>query len=213
MPLVLDVDCAIEVALDVDVGAQVFEDVFVSGGEEEAAVCALGEFVQVEGDDFGEGAVEGGGEFVGDDPVRFLGEGFGEAEAVALTIAEFVGCTKEETGFAEAATAEEGESFGDGEVEGVDEEAGAEVDVVDVEDIRKLLRGSVEEAGFAGAGGAGEGDDVSGLDVECQVFGDGVLADVEVDAEVIHDQRGVAGGLLGEEVVGDGEVHGGWSRV
>ena len=43
---------------------------------------------------------------------------------------------------------------------------------------------------------------LQGYDVE--IVGDDMLAGFEVDAEVVHDDGGVGGGLFGEEVVGDG---------
>ena len=62
----------VEAAADVEVGGEVFGDVFVRGGEEEAGSCFFAESVDVKGDDLGERAVEGGGEFVGDDPGWFF---------------------------------------------------------------------------------------------------------------------------------------------
>ena len=107
----------VHLAADVEIGCEVVERIFVGGGDEEADGGAVGMAAQVIGDDFGEGSIEGGGELVGDDPVGFPGESEGEAEAVALAVAEFVGGSQQQAGFSEAATGEECDGIVDGERE------------------------------------------------------------------------------------------------
>jgi hypothetical protein len=58
--------------VDVEVGTEIFGDVFVRGGQKETGASLFGETVDVEGDDPRERAVERGGEFVGNDPGGLL---------------------------------------------------------------------------------------------------------------------------------------------
>ena len=81
-----------------------------------------------------------------------------------MAVAEFGGCAEEETGFAEAAGGEEGESFGEGEVEVVDEELLREGEGVEVDSGSKVGRGLKRCEGVRsgrrkcrGIGGSGRG--------------------------------------------------------
>jgi hypothetical protein len=65
-------ECIAE-ATHVQVGVQVIGQIVVGGGEEEADAGARAEFAEIEGQDFGQHAIEDGGEFVGEEEWRGLG--------------------------------------------------------------------------------------------------------------------------------------------
>lgn len=85
----------------------------------------------------------------------------------------------------------------------------AEVEAVDPDGVVELPGRGPQEARLPGAGWSEAADDVAGLEGEVQVLGDDMASGLRPDPEAIHDQRGMAGGTMGVQRVGEGEEHGG----
>ncbi len=98
-----DRDPPIEIATDMQIGAQIVRDVFVGGGQKEPHAELPGQSLHAEGDDPGEGPVERGREFIRHDPGRPPRDGQRQPESGPLTVAQFTRPAQHEAGFAEPA--------------------------------------------------------------------------------------------------------------
>jgi hypothetical protein len=88
--------------------------------EQEARAAARRELADVEGEHFGERAVEDRREFVSEDEARLLVEREGEAEARPLAVGQFIRRAQEQSRFGQAAGREQIESMVELARKGVD---------------------------------------------------------------------------------------------
>ncbi len=189
---------------------EVFRDIVMRRGQQEANPRPVGQTPDVEGDHFRQRAIERGGEFVGDQPTGLLRDAEGQAEAVLLAVAEFGRAPEQQPGFAESALGEELQGLGGREGNRVDEQLVAERQPVEIEDgpgMSQFIRGGPHQRRLSGPGGPGEQGNLAGLERKLQPVGNDVTPLFEADAEVVHHARGADGGRLRQEIVRNGKTH------
>ncbi|HVJ85017.1 MAG TPA: hypothetical protein VM452_05185 [Caulifigura sp.] len=189
---------------------EVFGDVVVGGGQQEADPQPVGQAADAIGDHLRQGAVERGREFVGDQPFGKLGNAERQPEAVLLAVAEFGRAPEQQPGFTEAALGEELQGVRRREWNRVDEQLVAERQPVEIEDVLgapEFVRGGAHQRRLSGPGRPGEQGNLAGLERKLQPVGNDVTALLEADTEVVHHAGSADGGRLRQEIVRNRKTH------
>ena len=94
---------SVEPADDVQRGSEVVENVLVRCCQQEPDTPPSGGPPNVVGNDFGEGAIERGGELIGQNPLRVLRKRQCETETVTLPVAQLLWGAQQQLGFTQPA--------------------------------------------------------------------------------------------------------------